>query len=257
MKRPLLNSVLFAAFAFVAAMPMARAGAADEAAPIPGAEAVKKDDAAPAGKAPAADANTTPAQAPAVDPEAVKKQERYSKAAQAAYDAVKDIGKGLKEDDAKHFYMIYQNYNMIGTVKMVQGDVGNAINACGTANPDKKADMDARYKTWGAAIDDVVKDAEANVNNMIAAQDYAPPTKIRDAFKKIDDARAITNSYVDKKPVTSPEACDYLMKKMDETQDNLVKLLRSTLVSVGKAFPETGSQKAVPAGDKPVETKKP
>jgi membrane-associated HD superfamily phosphohydrolase len=184
-----------------------------------------------------------------LDPEAAAKSEKYEKAATKAYDAIKEIGKDLKESDAKHFYMTYNNYNLAGTVKMVQGDVANAIKACGENNPNMKNDLDARYKTWDEAVAPVVKEAEANIDNMILAQEYADPAKIRKAFGALDEARKVTNEYVDKKPVTTEDACKSLLEKMDDTQENLISLLRTTLISVGRNFPETNKE----AEEKPAE----
>jgi hypothetical protein len=201
--------------------------------------------------------------------EAVDKEiEKYNKASEKAFETLKEISANLKEADAKHFYMIYNNYNLIGTVKVVQGDVKNAVKACGENNPDMKADMDARYKTWNGALQPVIKESEANVNNMILAQDYAESAKIKKAFKALDDARRINNEQMDKQPVTTAEACEYLGNKMSDTQENLVTLLRTTLVSFGKANPEAAAPKDAkkdskeeskekPVKEKPAEEKAP
>ncbi len=168
------------------------------------------------------------------DPEKMKV---YEQAAEKARAALKEIGQDLKEGDAKHFFLMYQNYNLIGTVKVVEKDVGNAIGECGKNNPDMKASLDDRYQKWNGAIDPIVKEAEANVSNMIIAQEYTDPAKIKSAFSSLDDARAATNASIDKRPVTTADACKHLLGKMDETEENLVELLRQTLVSFGRVAP--------------------
>lgn len=180
-----------------------------------------------------------------------KKIAEFRKASDKAYAAIKDIGETLKGDDAKHFYMTYSNYNLIGTAKMVRSDVANAIKQCGTSNPDMKTALDESFKTWSGAIDPVLKEADANIGNMIIAQDYAAPDTIRKAFKTLDETREITSQHADKVPVTTADACQHLLGKMDETQDNLVTLLRGTLVSFGRANPpaDSGEEKSKQPAD--------
>lgn len=147
-----------------------------------------------------------------------------------------DLVKKMDEEEKKHFYLGYSNYNLQGTVKMVQADVKNAIEACGKNNPDMKPKLNERYKTWDAAIAPVMKQSEANLDNMINAQDYAPKKDILAVFKQVDDAREKSESQIEKIPVTTPEACEYLINKMDETQNSMLSLLRSTLLTVPQAF---------------------
>lgn len=158
--------------------------------------------------------------------------ENRVKAADKVRAQVEDLAKDLKENERGHFLAIYNAHNLIQVVKIVQGDVGDAVKACGAENPDLKAGLEARYGDWKAAVDPILKEAEGNVDNMIAVQDYAKSRDIRQVLKTADKVRQETNQAVEKVPVTSVEACNYLRDKMDDTQDNLTKLLQSTLVSL-------------------------
>ncbi len=190
----------------------------------------------------------------AVDPEVAKNDKKYNAAAAKAYESLKAIGKDLEGADSKHFYMIYDNYNVIGAVRTVRGSVSKAVQTCGEHNPDMKESIDARFKEWDGEISGILNEASANIDNMVAAQSYAEPAKIQSALKELDAAREATNAAIDKRPVETPEACKYLLEKMDETQKNLAGLLRSTLVSFGSAYPETGEE---PAGAPAADEKKP
>ncbi len=53
--------------------------------------------------------------------------------------AIKAVSEGLEADKMQHFAAVYNNYNMVNTVKMVRGDVSNAINSCGENNAVKKS----------------------------------------------------------------------------------------------------------------------
>ncbi len=169
---------------------------------------------------------TAPAQ------EEIKRDERFM----SIHDHVKEITNGLDELSQKHFYALYGSYNLIQVVEDVRDQVDNAIDKCSDANPDMKDALKTRYKEWNEAIKPVMKDADANVDNMVKAQDYVPSSKIKKLFKILDEQRKKRNELVEKFPVTSPEACEYLRTKMDETQENLTSLLESTLVSHPQAL---------------------
>jgi hypothetical protein len=172
-----------------------------------------------------------------------------------------EIMQKIKPEEQKHFFMTYSSYNMIGTVKMVRTDVGNAIADCGKNNPEMKEKLDARFKTWNEAVDPVMKEAEAHIENMVLAQDYAKKEDILDIYKTVDEAREKSNKRIDKVPVTTPEACQFLLEKMDETQENMISLLRTTLVTFPQAFPDAAAavEKDVeaPADAPPAEDEKP
>ena len=76
-----------------------------------------------------------------------------------------------------------------------------------------------------------MSEAQGHLDNMVLVQTYAPAKDIRGVFKVMDDARDKAETEIKKIPVTTPEACQYLLDKMDETQENMVKILRLTLTS--------------------------
>lgn len=154
-------------------------------------------------------------------------------------EAVAGITQPLDGKNRAHFYMMYNNHNLISTVKRVKGDVSNAIDACSKENPEMENDLRERYGVWQTAVDEQLEAAQASVDNMIIAQDYVDEKKVHDVMKQADDLREETLRQTERIPVTSKEACEYLLNKMDETQKNLVTLLRSTLVSVPQAMEES------------------
>lgn len=139
-----------------------------------------------------------------------------------------DFGKNEK----KHFMAIYGSYNLISVVNIVRKDVEAAIDKCAEKNPNMKDVLKARYKEWDAALDPVMDEAEGNLDNMIKVQDYAKKSDIEDFFEFLDEQREAKTEDIDKVPVTTPEACEDLRAAMDKTQENLIRLLTSTLVSV-------------------------
>lgn len=162
-------------------------------------------------------------------------QEAQEPKERAAYEAlmgeISSINDGLDKDQARHFGLVTSSYMLINTVRSVQADVGKAIVACGTNNADMKGALDARYSAWNAAVNPVLSEAKSQVDNMVIVQDYASKDAFDGIFKGVDDTRAETHSGIERIPVTTPEACTYLLNKMDETQAQMIGILRQNLVS--------------------------
>jgi len=159
-----------------------------------------------------------------------------AEASESVQERVSAFTDNLDNVSQKHFFALYGSYNLIQVVNEVQAQVSDAVNKCGEANPDMKEGLEARYKDWDGAIQPILDDANANVDNMVVAQDYAKPREIKKIFKFVDKKRNLKDKEIETYPVTSPEACEYLLKKMDDTQENLTQLLQSTLVSLPNAL---------------------
>ena len=170
--------------------------------------------------------------------EALSQNEDYvrRKAAEHAGGLLDALVENLEAREKNHLYIIYTNYNMIATVTTVRTDVQNAIVQCSLNNTEMQADLDARFAQWDSAIATVMKEARGNLNNMVLAQDYAPKAKIDELFAAVDTVRSYNNSQIEKIPVTTPEACTYLLNKMDETQETMIQLLRNTLTLYPRTF---------------------
>lgn len=259
----MIRTIFLALFLMSFSAPAVLAAEAEAPAAEPAAKAAEAPAPEPAKEEPPkeekqeAAAEAKPAEKKAeLPPEAKAHQE----AAEKVFADTKAIADKLKPDEQKHFFIIYTNYNLVGTVKMVQGDVDRAVEGCGTANPDMKAGMDARLQEWHAAIDPVIKEAEANIENMVLAQEYAEAAEIKNIFKGLDKTRKLAGKQIEKTPVTTKDACEYLQEKMTDTQENFIRLLRGTLITAPQlAAPSPESEKpaeeAKPAEQKPAEEK--
>lgn len=142
----------------------------------------------------------------------------------------------LDDNDRRHFYTLYNNNNLISTVTYVRDHIGEAIDACSENNPDMEDDLRARYKKWTDAVNEKLEEAEAQVENMVLVQEYASDDAINEVLKQADDLRAKTQENVERIPVTSPEACEYLLNKMDETQETMLRYLGTVLVAMPQAM---------------------
>jgi len=147
---------------------------------------------------------------------------------------VRGIMKGLGQAELTHFGIIYGNYSVYSMVKAVRNDVGQAVEACIKNNPEMEEQINTRWSKWTKSVDANMKEAFANINAMSMAQDYAPQTEMKRIFSLVDETRAANSSRFEKIPVTTPEACEFMLSKMDETQDNMNVMLIATI----RSYPE-------------------
>lgn len=153
----------------------------------------------------------------------------------ALHQNLRTLSEDLPEQDKMHFFTMYNNDNLIETVKTVASDVGKAVAACGENNPDMAGPLAARFESWQEAIKPVMEEARGHLENMILAQDYLPAESIRGVLDLAHQTRTETQSKISKIPVTSVEACTFLLHKMDETQSSMIGLLQATLNAVPQA----------------------
>lgn len=141
----------------------------------------------------------------------------------------------LDTREVQHFAVVIVNYNLVSTVKAVQEDISNAVEACAQHNPEIADAVNARFAKWKEVVGVSMGEAQANVNNMVLAQDYLPQNEYENIFGLIEDVRKYNSSRFEKTPVTTPEACEFMLSKMDETQEHMVSMLKATLVSYPSA----------------------
>jgi len=141
----------------------------------------------------------------------------------------------LDTREVQHFAIVIVNYNLVSTVKAVQEDILNAVEACAQRNPEMADVVNARFAKWKDAVGVPMTEAEANVNNLVLAQDYLPQNEYENIFGLIEDVRKYNSSRFEKTPVTTPEACEFMLSKMDETQEHMISMLKTTLLSLPSA----------------------
>lgn len=152
--------------------------------------------------------------------------------AKEMYEAVSAFSKKLDKKDAKHFQLIYSNYNLLETARIVKTDVANAIKACADKNQDMAEELNTKYSKWDASLAPTMEEANGHLENMIMVQNYAKKKELDTIFSLVDKTRNYTQNKFEKVPVTKPEACRHLLETMDNTQEELLNLLRATLVNM-------------------------
>lgn len=136
----------------------------------------------------------------------------------------------LNREGRERFLIMRNKHSVARAVKVVSRDVGNAVKACGKANPDMKEAMNGRYKEWQSAVSPILKDAQKFMDKEVKEQQLVYPSDFKHLMTLNDKAYEYTEKQVVKEVVTSKEACEGLLKSMDRTEDQLVQLLQEILI---------------------------
>ena len=137
----------------------------------------------------------------------------------------------LDAEQMDHVYTIYNGYNLIAVYKTVRRDVSAAVGQCGENNPDLKDKMDARLAEWKGTTEPAMEEAQGQLENSILVQDFVPKEAFDTLFELVDAQRDEDESQIDKIPVTTEEACLFLLGKMEETEKSMLGLLRTAAQS--------------------------
>ncbi len=147
---------------------------------------------------------------------------------EALTDQVGNIMKGLAADEINHFMVVFTNYNMYSIVVNVRKDVQNAIKLCGENNKEMKSELDSRFESWDEAVSEGMEQSWSNIESLGLAQDYISQNDLKMVYALVEKTRSTDSSQFKKIPLTTPEACEFMLSKMDETQNSMLLLLRAT-----------------------------
>lgn len=136
----------------------------------------------------------------------------------------------LSEEDSANIFIMRNKHSIIRAIGVVERDIGAAVDACSKANPDMKEKMQGRYKQWQDAVNPITKTAQKNLEAAIDAQKIVKPAEFKKVLKMNDKAFEYGDKLTVKKPVSSPEACNKLIQSMNGSEDEMVTLLRQTLL---------------------------
>ncbi|MGH1404653.1 MAG: hypothetical protein ACRBDL_10465 [Alphaproteobacteria bacterium] len=151
--------------------------------------------------------------------------------AKALQDKVSEMVKHLSMDESKHFFVLYANYTVYSLVKAVRDDVSFAVSECSTKNPAMASGLNSRFAEWEENIGSLMKESYTNIESLGMAQTYIPQSELKLIFNLIEEVRAQDSSQFEKIPLTTPEACQFMLSKLDETQQSMQQMLQLTLVS--------------------------
>lgn len=174
----------------------------------------------------AADENAAKTEKPAAE-----KTEKKAKADANPYRSeisamARDLAKAYNREQASALAQIRNGFGMTRAVHLVRKDVSHAADLCSRENPDMKGEMTARFDSWSASVDPLLKKNQEDMETAIKAAAFPDEKKMRAYLDLIDKAAEYADSKIEKNAVTSPEACNGLLKSMDETEPTMVGLLQ-------------------------------
>jgi hypothetical protein len=136
----------------------------------------------------------------------------------------------LPKQNQKIFFVLRNKHSVIRTIGVVRRDIKNAVKACGKENPNLKKPMNERFKEWENAVMPILDEAKKFLEIELKEQEAFHVSDYRYVTKLNDKAFEFSESKVTKTPVTSQEACEGLLKSMNDTEDNLINILQDILL---------------------------
>lgn len=137
----------------------------------------------------------------------------------------RELAKEFGKDHAQALAQIRNGFGMLRAVKLVERDVGKAVDACGKANPDIGKDMKDRFGKWSGSVNPLIKKQQGAMDDAIHAAAFPDEKKVKSYLDLIDKAAEFADSQIEKNALTTPEACGNLRASMESTEPTMVDLL--------------------------------
>jgi hypothetical protein len=136
------------------------------------------------------------------------------------------LAKQLNDEQSQKVAEMMMGFDMLRQIRIVEKDVGKAVEECGKNNPDIKDKIASRFGKWKSAVDPALSQNENSMNAAIKAKVAGDPRKIRDYFDLIEKYGEYEEVTLNKHAVTSAEECERLLSSLDRTQIALTEVLQ-------------------------------
>jgi len=144
--------------------------------------------------------------------------------------AEKELLATMDRGNQEVFFVLRNKHSVIRSVEIVHRDIAVAVKACGKENAELKSAMSDRLKQWEGVVKPILKTAKKVLETELKEQEAFHITDYQHVIKLNDHAFNYSDKAIDKQLVTTPEACEGLLKSMDRTEDKLVNLLQAILL---------------------------
>ena len=128
------------------------------------------------------------------------------------------------------FFVMRNKHSVIRTIEVVRRDIQKAVKECGKKNKDLKKPMKERLKDWEGAVNPIVQTAREFLEKELKEQEAFHLSDYRHVIRLNDLAFKYSDSRVEKTVVTTEKACNNLLRSMDRTEDELIRLLQEILL---------------------------
>lgn len=132
----------------------------------------------------------------------------------------------LTQAQIRQIYQLREAYGLVRSVEIVERDVSRAAKFCGEDNPAMKTQMQTGLQSWQGRVMPAVQERKKALQAAIDAQGLVRPGLIREYFKALDDAAIYAEKQLDKKVITTHEACKSLLESMDSTEKRVAELMK-------------------------------
>ena len=135
---------------------------------------------------------------------------------------------GLEKYQAQYIYKIRQEFGVIRSVQVVKSDIGDAVKSCKEENPSIEEKITSRFESWNSEIISKLASADAALKEAIQRQSFRPTVRVNMLLDHVQAAFEERDSQLQKVPVTTLEACENLLKSLDNTEESLKTLIDET-----------------------------
>ncbi len=156
------------------------------------------------------------------DPEMNELNLRLRKTAEALFT-------NLSTQEMKDAYQLRTLHGIIKSVESVRQDLVNSTQSCIENHPDKRAEITDSFNRWKNEINPRLEKAAVTLDKRITENKAMPESLFRKYLALIDRMAETADSKVQKDYITSKEACDFLVKKLETSRDELSGVLNDIL----------------------------
>ena len=140
-------------------------------------------------------------------------------------ETAQELAQELTTEEAQRLNVVRENFGILRSIDVARNSVEEATKLCAEKNPDLSEKITARHKTWHSEIGKALDAQEKQLEESISSKNFAEPKKIEGYLDTIDRAAKHADENIEKKSVTTPEACTNLMNSMDNTQEVILGLV--------------------------------
>jgi hypothetical protein len=137
--------------------------------------------------------------------------------------------KSLSEEQADKYFQIRNVHGVIRSVKSVETIISKAVKSCKKSHKELGNNIEERFAAWRVAVRPVIQQGNERLEKMVLAQSYAKPIDVKKHLKNFDAAAEYGESLIDMKPASDEKSCALLLKNMDKTQPDLIRLLKENI----------------------------
>lgn len=169
--------------------------------------------------------------------------------------ATQELGETFNDQQNINMGRIRTNFGIIRAIGIMKHDIGDAVKKCGDANKDMEDSLTKRFAAWANTVAPLLKEDEESLEDSIKKSAFPDEKKVHDYLDLIDEAaQAGDKALGDKSVVTTPEACQYLLASMDQSEPMVTTLLNGIkwpmLGDVVEENPAAGTKEEEKSEDK-------